>query len=320
MIKENQKKETKLLEHRFIELSRIAFEREIVTYSDFLNLNDQNILHTLPKDKLYSRYVLFGGYDMAERQMAAFIPEALSLRYGVSDITPKEIDYPFCAVKIEPKNKRFSEDLTHRDFLGSILNLGIDRSKTGDILVTEDSALLFINKDLVSVVTEDLTRVRHTVIDSSVINLDRINYTPDFQQIKGTVSSVRLDSLLPLAFSSSRSKLSGLIEGAKVFVNGVEADAEVKEKDGLLAIAVADVKPQDTVTICLPEDTEIAKNDVMTRAMDLLLHAEISYITKEQIANLLRKADGKVAILAAELQSMELSNDLRGALLEIITA
>ena len=107
---------------------------------------------------------------------------------------------------------------------------------------------------------------------------------------------------------------------AKVFVNGVEADAEVKEKDGLLTIAVADVKPQDTVTICLPEDTEVAKNDVMTRAMDLLLHAEISYITKEQIANLLHKADGKVAILAAELQSMELSNDLRGALLEIITA
>ena len=231
---ENQKKETKLLEHRFIELSRIAFEREIVTYSDFLNLNDQNILHTMPKNRLYSRYVLFGGYDMAERQMAAFIPEALSLRYGVSDITPKEIDYPFCAVKIEPKNKRFSEDLTHRDFLGSILNLGIDRSKTGDILVTEDSALLFINKDLVSVVTEDLTRVRHTVIDSSVINLDMINYTPDFQQIKGTVSSVRLDSLLPLAFSSSRSKLSGLIEGAKVFVNGkliTSNGYQVKEGD-----------------------------------------------------------------------------------------
>ena len=35
---------------------------------------------------------------------------------------------------------------------------------------------------------------------------------------------------------------------AKVFVNGVEADAEVKEKDGLLTIAVTDVKPQDTVT------------------------------------------------------------------------
>ena len=100
--------------------------------------------------------------------------------------------------------------------------------------MTEDSALLFINKDLVSVVTEDLTRVRHTVIDSSVINLDMINYTPDFQQIKGTVSSVRLDSLLPLAFSSSRSKLSGLIEGAKVFVNGkliTSNGYQVKEGD-----------------------------------------------------------------------------------------
>ena len=39
--------------------------------------------------------------------MAAFIPEALSLRYGVSDITPKEIDYPFCAVKIDQKIKDF---------------------------------------------------------------------------------------------------------------------------------------------------------------------------------------------------------------------
>ena len=100
--------------------------------------------------------------------------------------------------------------------------------------MTEDSALLFINKDLVSVVTEDLTRVRHTVINSSVINLDMINYTPDFKQIKGTVSSVRLDSLLPLAFSSSRSKLSGLIEGAKVFVNGkliTSNGYQVKEGD-----------------------------------------------------------------------------------------
>ena len=109
-------------------------------------------------------------------------------------------------------------------------------------------------------------------------------------------------------------------EGDLISVRGLGKFRFEEEKDGLLTIAVTDVKPQDTVTICLPEDTEIAKNDVMTRAMDLLLHAEISYITKEQIANLLHKADGKVAILAAELQSMELSNDLRGALLEIITA
>ena len=90
MIKENQKKETKLWNTDLLNFPELLFEREIVTYSDFLNLNDQNILHTLPKNRLYSRYVLFGGYDMAERQMAAFIPEALSLRYGVSDITQRD--------------------------------------------------------------------------------------------------------------------------------------------------------------------------------------------------------------------------------------
>ena len=53
-MKENQTKELKLLESRFIELSRTAYQRENITYSDFLNLNEQNILHTLPKEALYT--------------------------------------------------------------------------------------------------------------------------------------------------------------------------------------------------------------------------------------------------------------------------
>ena len=61
-MKGNQTKELKLLESRFLELSRTAYQREIITYSDFLNLNEQNILHTLPKENLYTRYVSFGGY------------------------------------------------------------------------------------------------------------------------------------------------------------------------------------------------------------------------------------------------------------------
>ena len=126
---QSQDKETRNLEKRFIELSRTAYQRDIVTYTDFLNLNEQNILHTLPKDTLYSRYVSFGGYETAERQMTAFnryTYRALYLRYG-------EIDYPFCAIRVLPVNAHFSEKLTHRDYLGAVLNLGVDRSRTGDI-------------------------------------------------------------------------------------------------------------------------------------------------------------------------------------------
>ena len=49
----NNEKDSLLLEKRFVELSRTAYQRDIITYSDFLNLNEQNILHTLPKDKLF---------------------------------------------------------------------------------------------------------------------------------------------------------------------------------------------------------------------------------------------------------------------------
>ena len=202
----NLEKDQYLLEKRFIELSRNAYQRDFITYSDFLNLNEQNILHTLPKENLFTQILTFGGYGMAERQMAAFIPDALYLRCGKKELDPALIRYPFKALQVLPLNRKFSEDLTHRDYLGSILNLGIDRSKTGDILIENNTAILFAHDDIVSFLCSELTRIRHTSVKT--------------EELTGTVASVRLDSLLSLAFSSSRTKLSGLIEGGRVFVNG----------------------------------------------------------------------------------------------------
>ncbi len=216
----NQDKELLNLEKRFAELSRTAYQRDIITYTDFLNLNEQNILHMLPKDRLYTRVVYFGGYEMAERQMAAFIPDALYLRYGKNEITPAETGYPFCALKITPVNLKFAEKLTHRDYLGAVLNLGIDRSRTGDIIPEDTGALLFVHNDIADFLCSELTRVRHTSVSAEQVPLTEIDYTPEFEEVRGTVASVRLDSLLSLAFNQSRSRLTGLIEGAKVYVNG----------------------------------------------------------------------------------------------------
>ena len=214
----NNDKDVLLLEKRFTELSRNAYQRDIITYSDFLNLNEQNILHTLPKDRMYTRFMSFGGYDTAERQMAAFIPDALYLRWGKKE--PENIDYPFRALRISPLNKKFAGELSHRDYLGAVLNLGIERSRTGDILIDGESALIFVHRDIANVVSGELTRVRHTSVRADELPLSKISYTPSYEEIRGTVASVRLDSLLALAFSSSRTRLTGLIEGAKVYVNG----------------------------------------------------------------------------------------------------
>ena len=66
-------KEEQLLEKRLIELSNLAFSRDIVTFSDFLNLNELNILHRTPKDQFKARFETYGGYELAERQMVAFL-------------------------------------------------------------------------------------------------------------------------------------------------------------------------------------------------------------------------------------------------------
>lgn len=227
-------REEELLAKRLSELSRQSFHRGIITYTDFLNLNEQSILHALPKDSLYTGYVLFGGYDGAERQMAAFLPEdALSLRCryplpsgivaeGEGGMQPQGIFFQerIAVLRIAPLHAKYAEGLTHRDYLGALINLGLERGKTGDILIDGSEALVFLEAKLKAFVMEELTRIRHTGVQATEVEWEDFSYTQNVQEIRGTVSSVRLDALLALAFSSSRSRLSGLIEAGKVFVNG----------------------------------------------------------------------------------------------------
>lgn len=210
-------KEETLLRKRLIELSNIAYRKGIVTYSDFLNLNELNILHTTPKELFPIPFRTFGGYAYSERQMAAFLPDAFSLYMEEEELQHL---YPIQVVKISPIHAKFAEELGHRDYLGALLNLGVDRSKIGDILVQEKSAYVFVNETLADYITQELGKVRHTIVLPSVVHESEFIYEPKYEIIRGTVASVRLDALLSLAFQSSRSKLTALIENARVFVNG----------------------------------------------------------------------------------------------------
>lgn len=203
-------KEELLLQKRLAELSRIAYTREIVTFSEFLNLNELNILHTTPKDMLLSHYKTYGGYDLSERQMAAFLPDALYYDY----------QYPIQIIEISPVNRKFAEELSHRDYLGAVMNLGIERCKLGDILIEDGKAILFAKEELAGYIMEHLTRIRHTTVKTSILSAFEDSYEPRYEELKGTVASVRLDTVLSLAYPLSRSKITGLIEGARVFVNG----------------------------------------------------------------------------------------------------
>ena len=118
---------------RIRELANISFQRDIVTFSDFLNLNERNIVNSLDFRSSGVIVESFGGYDNAERQMVAFHSDALAYHW----------EYPIDCLRIRPRAVKFSETLTHRDYLGAILNLGVDRSVVGDILTEEKEAYLF---------------------------------------------------------------------------------------------------------------------------------------------------------------------------------
>ena len=203
-------REEQQLEKHFRDLARTAYQRGIAVFSDFLNLNELNIFQSLRGEFSYLETETFGGYELAERQIAVFRPEA-PVFYA---------DYPVKCLKITPLNAKFAEDLNHRDYLGAVLNLGLDRACLGDILVEEDAAYLFCLERMADFIRDNLIRIRHTSVYVEQVEAENFHYEPKYKEVSGTVASVRLDKLLALAFNASRSSLTGLIEGGKVFVNG----------------------------------------------------------------------------------------------------
>ena len=205
-------KEEVLLKKRVQDLARTAYQRDYVTFTDFLDLNEQNIVHSIKPEELGVSVRFFGGYEGAERQIAAFLPDALSYA--------EDLSYPIECLRIEPLSKKFSEQLSHRDYLGALVHLGIERSMLGDILVRGQDAWVFCHSRMRAFLEEHITRIRHTGVAARKITSPEELPKPQFQEVRGTVASIRLDSIIALAFSSSRSSMLGLIEGGKVFVNG----------------------------------------------------------------------------------------------------
>lgn len=203
-------KEEQLFCNRLKELAGASFRRNVCTYTHFLNLNEQSILSSIKTELPSVSIKKFGGYEYAERNMFCFFTEDSYM----------EPEFPIDVIEITVAHEKYSDKLSHRDFLGAILNLGIDRSKIGDILVDFPSTYVFCHHDISDYVASGLTKIKHTQVKCCIVTMDSFDIQPKFEEIRGSVSSIRIDAVLSIAFKSSRSSLSGLIEGEKVYVNG----------------------------------------------------------------------------------------------------
>lgn len=205
-------KEELLLKKRILELATLCWQRDVPSHTEFLTLNEQTIFHSIRRELPSARFILAGGYDTAERKIVCFLPSY-----------EEEIEtavLPISIIKAGPVSPRFAQPLTHRDYLGAIMNLGIERNLIGDILIDEAGCFIFCIEKMAPYIAEQLTKVGHTPIVAQLVDKAEITFAPKYEEISGSVASARLDNLISLAFRTSRSKISPYIEAEKAFIDG----------------------------------------------------------------------------------------------------
>lgn len=220
-------KEALLLKKRFLDLKRTADNRTIPAFSDFLNSNELSLLHGLHSEFPKGTFRTSGGYAYAQRQMAMFLPDAFFYE-------EEDFPFPISLLEIQPVSKKFAEELNHRDFLGALMNLGIERSLLGDISVKENIAYVFCCERIAPYICENLFRIRHTQVQVCTGSLTEFSFEPEFETLTGSVASLRLDAVLAMVYKKSRSETNAQIANGSVFVNQqlvLNSSHILKEKD-----------------------------------------------------------------------------------------
>lgn len=193
--------------------------------TNFLDPREQMLAEEIAKDYSFDmKHFFYGGYEDSERKVLVAYPEYLEY---------EQYTVPICAVRVTSKDP--NAFLGHRDYMGALLGLGIKREMLGDILVGENSADIILKDEILEFVGLNLVKVGNTTVDIEEISLrDLTNTERPYKEIKGTVASLRLDSIASLAFRVSRSKMASFIKGENVRLNfktESNAAAEVKEGD-----------------------------------------------------------------------------------------
>lgn len=222
-------KEDKLILSRAEDACKIAEKTYSVKAFGFLNPHQRSLImkNIVPSRDI--RVSFEGGYADAERTLYVCTPE-----YADNDISQ--------VIKVIKAEGRDLSSLTHRDYLGSLMGLGITRENIGDILVAENSAFIFVKSDIAEYILSNLDKIGRAGVKLSLCDCDEAALPePKIKEIKGTVSSLRLDAILSLAAGISRARAAEMIERELVLLNWetvTSISEKVKEGDLISARGV----------------------------------------------------------------------------------
>lgn len=214
-------------------MDKIRFSKSRITNTEFLNEYQISIIDKELRKKKEENYFFEGGYPNAESKILIAYPEREdedTIRQSVSNIIK--------AIKVELPNEVYGK-FEHRDYLGTLMSFGLSRDRIGDIIVYKDCAYIIVLNENAEYIKNSLSyEKRFKKANISIINIDEIKPKEiEFEDIKISVNSTRLDSIVSEILRTSRRLAQELIDEEKVSINySIETKytRAIKEKDILI--------------------------------------------------------------------------------------
>ncbi len=201
----------RLLLRRFEDLAQSADKYKSAQFTQFCDPHEGMVFQKFAAVPSWVNTMAWGGYGESERSVVGFFPDFLE---------PEPALFPVCALRISGLRGK-----SHREVLGSVLGLGISRGVTGDIIIDGDTAVLFALEQVEDFLLMNLERIGRDRVSVECMAPEEVYIPPKaFEEISGTVASLRLDCVLGLGARLSRAKAYEAVASGLVQVNWSEAD------------------------------------------------------------------------------------------------
>ena len=199
-----------MIEH-IKDLAERCYRQNIYTFSGFLTMAEQAEILAAERELSFVPFEFFGGTDGCERQM---------VRFGSEETLGYAEEFPINCIVVSPLIRKFADGLSHRDFLGALMNLGINRDVLGDIIVKDNCGYIFCEGKMSDYIKENLTQIKHTSVKCEIAGKCPENARPQFEGMELVTASERCDAIISKLFNLSRSQSIELFRGKCIFVDG----------------------------------------------------------------------------------------------------
>lgn len=185
----------------------LALSRKRPYFLGFLDEGERAFCEDLLKRDREASFLFWGGYQEAERSLLGLFPDYLEPGTELFPLTPLTFSY------------REEDPLTHRDFLGSFMALGVERDVVGDILTGKGWCVAFVRREMEQYFCQNLRKIGRTGVRVAVGMEEPLPIRREFLELSGVVASERLDCLVAFLCRTSREKAAGLIASGMVMRN-----------------------------------------------------------------------------------------------------